>query len=137
MKGFDNLKKLMYSIIIVLILTGYGCSKQKSIYPEPSVINKIEKTPASANKIKISKLKIKNVKKTEDKITGEIKNTTTHKIDYIEVDVFFYDSSGNVISNDLVNMVDLEVGQTWKFEIIFFDYEKEYDSYKLKLNTGV
>jgi flagellar basal body-associated protein FliL len=78
-----------------------------------------------------NKLKIENVQKKGDYITGEITNTLDYKISYLEIGIKYMDKDKTKLSDDLTNTTEFEKGEKWKFEFMVFD---EYDSYEIKIN---
>jgi len=54
-------------------------------------------------------------------VRGIAKNVGDARLDYAEVDVRFYDSQGNLLETGLDNILDLDPGMTWSFEVMGWD----------------
>ena len=79
-----------------------------------------------------NKLKITNIKKSGDTISGEVKNTLDYKIGYLEVSIKYLDKNKKKLSDDMEITTDLEKGETWKFD--FYLFQEDFDSYSIKIN---
>jgi len=56
-------------------------------------------------------------------VKGSVQNNGVSALDYVEVNVKFYDSSGAVIGEGLDNTQNLGPGQVWKFDAMYFGTE--------------
>ena len=69
-------------------------------------------------------------------ITGVAENVAGKTLSYVQVDVKFYDEDGVLIGNSLDNANDLEAGEKWKFEAVYFDLDSyDVDSYKIGVGS--
>ncbi|MEN6610425.1 MAG: FxLYD domain-containing protein [Methanoregulaceae archaeon] len=69
-------------------------------------------------------------------IAGTAKNTGSSRITYGQINVKFYDSSGNLIGNGLTNINDLDPGETWSFRALYMGTDRErVASYKIGVGT--
>lgn len=91
----------------------------------------IEESYKSSSPAKSEKIKIQNVQRGKDYITGTIKNTTKNEIEYIQLGLSLYDSKIRKIGNDIANTDSLLPGETWKFKF-FTDY-LNFKSFKIKI----
>lgn len=68
-------------------------------------------------------------------VEGKVKNVTDSTLDYLEVEVKFYDKDGNRIGDNFTNVEDLGAGKTWEFSLMFLE-DGEFDSYELSATTN-
>jgi len=70
-------------------------------------------------------------------ITGNIKNTGTKYLEFVDISAILYDSSGKMIGINTDNVMYLDAGQSETFEIYLFDQDRMPDttvaSYKLEV----
>jgi len=67
-------------------------------------------------------------------IEGKVVNKCDRSFGYAEVDFTFYDSSGNLESSGLININNLEAGQTWAFDKQVYEQTSDGGTYRV---TGV
>lgn len=114
---------LIFVFIFMFVLAGIG----KSADIVDKEITKHEQKIVDDK----AKLKIENIKKSGDTITGEITNTLDYKISYLEIGIKYLDKDKTKLSDDMTNTTDFEKGEKWKFEFMVFD---KFDSYEIKIN---
>lgn len=51
-------------------------------------------------------------------VEGIARNDGNNRFDYAEIDVRFYNSDGHLIESSFTNILDLDPGQTWAFEVM-------------------
>jgi hypothetical protein len=69
-------------------------------------------------------------------VQGVAKNTAGKKLAYAEIDVKFYDKEGILIGTSLDNINNIEDGEKWRFEVMYFDMDtSDVDSYKISIGT--
>lgn len=65
-------------------------------------------------------------------IVGTAKNTAGEDLTYCQISAKFYDSDNAVIGTSLANINNLGDGESWKFEIMYFDMDTEnVEDYKI------
>lgn len=65
-------------------------------------------------------------------IMGVVKNNTSKKYDYVEVDINLYDGNNNQVGNTMTNVTNLEPGGRWKFKaVVMKDNVSEYSIQKV------
>lgn len=68
-------------------------------------------------------------------ITGTIKNNTSKKYAYVQVDISLYDESGAQVGSTFANINNLEPDGTWKFKAVVLD-DKTASKYKVTNISG-
>lgn len=53
-------------------------------------------------------------------VTGIARNDSDGRLGYAEVKVRFYDVRGSLLETSFANVLDLDPGQTWSFEVLSF-----------------
>lgn len=53
-------------------------------------------------------------------VEGTARNDGNTRIDYAEIDVRFYNSAGQLIDSSFTNILDVDPGQVWAFEVMCF-----------------
>lgn len=51
-------------------------------------------------------------------VEGIARNDGNDRFNYAEIDVRFYDSDGHLADTSFTNILDLDPGQTWAFEVM-------------------
>ncbi|MDI6877533.1 MAG: FxLYD domain-containing protein [Methanomicrobiales archaeon] len=64
-------------------------------------------------------------------VLGTAKNVGSDRITAGSVEAKFYDSNGNLVGNGADFIRNLDPGETWSFEIRYYDPYNEVESYKL------
>lgn len=67
-------------------------------------------------------------------VVGTIKNNTSKKYKYVQVEINLYDSSNVQVGSTLANVNNLEPYGTWKFKAVIF--QNNTDHFKIKEITG-
>lgn len=67
-------------------------------------------------------------------VTGTVKNNSSKKYSYAQVEINLYDKDGNQVGSTLANVNNLEPGGTWKFKAPIL--EDAATSFKVKDVTG-
>jgi hypothetical protein len=57
-------------------------------------------------------------------VTGTAKNISSSNLIYAEIRVKWYDTAGTLLDTSIDNINDLNPGETWRFEVIYFGSEK-------------
>jgi len=73
-------------------------------------------------------------KEFESGVKGKVKNVSDSTLDYVEVEVKFYDKDGNRLGDNFTNVEELGAGKTWEFKLMFLD-DGEFADYKLTATT--
>jgi len=69
-------------------------------------------------------------------VSGIAENTGNKRLSYAEIDVKFYDKEGILIDTSFDNINDLDSGEKWKFEVMYFGLDTyEVDSYAISVGT--
>jgi hypothetical protein len=69
-------------------------------------------------------------------VKGIAKNVAGRDLDYCQLDVKFYDSDNSVIGTSLANIDNLDEGESWKFEAMYFDLDTyNVKSYKIEVGS--
>ena len=84
---------------------------------------------------------IKNISITRDdwndvKINGQVVNQTDQTIDYLTINIKFYDSQGNRVEDDFTIMTDVAPDETVNW-IIYTLYDGSYDTYEIDLEYSI
>jgi len=57
-------------------------------------------------------------------ISGRVENNTGEEIQYLEAEALLYDDSGVVLDGDWTNESEIPEGETWRFEIEWFQFDR-------------
>ncbi|WP_436924497.1 FxLYD domain-containing protein [Halosimplex amylolyticum] len=57
-------------------------------------------------------------------VTGRVENNTGDEISYLEAEALLYDDSGVVLDGDWTNQSGIPEGETWRFEIEWFQFDR-------------
>ena len=69
-------------------------------------------------------------------IVGVAENTGNKQLSYVEIDVKFYDEEGALIDTSFTNINDIDAGEKWKFEVMYFGLDNyKVDNYKIAVGT--
>lgn len=123
------MKKYVIGIVLIWIIILSGCNEVESTA-------EVVKQNTTKSELEEINLQIENQKSSYDEemeetiITGEIKNDYSQELEYIELEITYYDVDGNQIFSDFTNTCNLESGKIWKFQL---SYWEDFDSYKLKI----
>jgi hypothetical protein len=69
-------------------------------------------------------------------IRGKVKNTCGRNLRYVQVSFSFYDTSGNLENSGLVNMNNLDAGETWAFNKSVYEPQSSGGTFRLTEITG-
>jgi hypothetical protein len=123
------LKKYVIGIVLIWTIILSGCNEVESTA-------EVVKQNTTKSELEEINLQITNQNSSYDEemeettITGEIKNDYSQELEYIEIEIVYYDVDGNQIFSDFTNTCNLESGKIWKFEL---NYWEDFDSYKLNI----
>lgn len=123
------MKKYVIGIVLIWTIILSGCNEVESTA-------EVVKQNTTKSELEEINLQITNQNSSYDEemeettITGEIKNDYSQELEYIEIEIVYYDVDGNQIFSDFTNTCNLESGKTWKFEL---NYWEDFDSYKLNI----
>lgn len=70
----------------------------------------------------------------ESGVEGKVENVTDSTLDYVEVEVKFFDAEGNRLGDNFTNVEDLAAGKTWQFKLMFLE-DGEFADYELTATT--
>lgn len=66
-------------------------------------------------------------------VEGVGKNNSDDTLSYVQVNVYFYDSSDTRLGEGIANVTDLQPGREWKFEAMYLGSDAEaIDSYEIQ-----
>ncbi len=69
-------------------------------------------------------------------VSGIAENTGNKRLSYAEIDVKFYDKEKILIDTSFDNINDLNSGEKWKFEVMYFGLDDyTIDSYAISVGT--
>ncbi len=68
-------------------------------------------------------------------VRGHAKNIGEKQLSWASVDVKFYDADGSVVGTGSDYTQDLDPGETWSFEVWYYDPDWEVDSYKIAVGS--
>lgn len=123
------MKKYVIGIVLIWTIILSGCNEVESTA-------EVVKQNTTKSELEEINLQITNQNSSYDEemeettITGEIKNDYSQELEYIEIEIVYYDVDGNQIFSDFTNTCNLESGKIWKFEL---NYWEDFDSYKLNI----
>lgn len=70
-------------------------------------------------------------------VQGEVKNVSDETLDYVAVEVAFYDADGAKLEDGLDNTKDLKPDTVWKFDAMYPDTDTEaVDDYEITVSDS-
>jgi len=67
-------------------------------------------------------------------VRGRANNTKGEELSYAEIEVSFYNESGNLIDSSFTNINGIEAGGTWEFEVMYIGNKTdEIESYEVEV----
>lgn len=107
-------RRYFFIVLLIIPLIAIGCTTDTEYKPGGDVT-----TPESP------KLTILSHNMIIDEwgwatVEGLARNDGNERMDYAEIDVRFYNNAGHLIDTSFTNILDLDPGQTWAFEVMCF-----------------
>jgi len=122
---------ILFSVIIVCFIATIGCIESPE-YSEGS-----SNTVTLSETIEILEHDFEYGEFGNLCVVGKAKNTGSKSLAYAEVRAKFYNDGGDLLCTSLDNINDLGSGETWNFEIIYFELNtEEVASYKIAAGTS-
>lgn len=113
---------------IVAVAANYGANSDDIFNPDTSMetaTGAIDTSEIEVNDDNYDRITgyefISEPRKSEDVITGTLKNTSGNKYSYIQIVFNLYDNNGNQIGTAIDNLRNLDTDGTWKFEALVFE----------------
>ncbi|MGE5438028.1 MAG: FxLYD domain-containing protein [Syntrophothermus sp.] len=112
------LKNILTGILIFLAISIIVCIILISVLGSSSnIIDKELKKEEQKIELNKNKLKLADIKKDGEFITGIFRNTLKEDIKYICITATTYDDKKNKINDYISNTTNLKPNQSWKFKI--------------------
>jgi hypothetical protein len=116
-------------VILVPSLVGCAETQYQPGQPAPS-------QPATTEKLQIlSHSMSRSETGTFVYIKGTAKNVSSSRLSFASVNVKFYDADGTLLDTSLDVISDLDPGETWSFEVGYYDEYLKYASYKIGVGS--
>ena len=128
-------KRNIFTCIIVLLLTSIllisGCVETS--YQQG---NGDEEKPLKTEELKILNHNLEYSEYGNLMVVGTAENVASKQLSYAEIKVKFYDKDNALIDTSLDNINDLDVGEKWKFKVIYLGMDTyNIDTYEIAVGS--
>lgn len=136
----NSLALLVIGFVLGVIGAGSTEGSSTTATPEKPITTNSAKAPANGStsveaskesKVKKPDLELLEAKAISDGyatyIVGKVRNNTSRKYSYVQVEINLYDGDGNLLGSTVDNVNNLEPGAVWRFKApVFYDQAKKF-----------